>query len=390
MEKKNNFYFPMISVLFFSYAVGTSVLGTFMIDLLNDFGLGVSDGGIFSVLYYTGCLLGVVISSFLLKYLKNSTWIVITYGIYVFGMIAVGNTDTLTAYLILLLIIGSATKFLDLAINTEISVCYEKNKGFYINILHGCFGAGSFIGPLFAARFLGFLPKWQWIYGFIGCICGMLLIVFMITGKKVEVEKSGTRQNGMNFAILKKSEILCLILALFFYCGHQSGISTWVPLFLRYQYDAGSFLASCGVSVFWICLVISRISCAKLSVWFGEETILTVGMVLAIIFHLSGVLVPNILFAILGYGGAGLFAGAAIPLILTIGYRECPENQGTVSVILFLSISAGQIVFPWIMGIICGNLGLTFGMLSNVFCLVGTSVFVMAFRAIKKQRRFAG
>lgn len=386
MKNKNTAYFILIYGLFFTYAVGTSILGTFMVDFLNDFGMDVSGGGIFTVLYNTGCLAGVVVSAFVLKYFQNRTWIFITYAVFALGMLAVSWADTLTFFLILLLLIGIATKFLDLTVNTEIAAYYDEQKGFYINLLHGCFGAGSFAGPLLAAKLLTVLPRWQMIYGYIGAVSVVLLVLFLLKGK-APVRTAAIRaqnQNRMNFGILKKPVIIYLLLAMFFYCGHQGGISTWVPLYLQYQYDAGTFTASMGSSVFWVCLVIGRLVCARLTIRFMEEHILTVGLALAIVLHLAGVLIPVMAFAMIGYAAAGLFAGAAIPLILTIGYKECADCQSTVSVVFFVSISMGHTVFPWVMGLICGTFGLTWGMASNVLCLVGTLVFIILFLKTKR------
>lgn len=386
MKNKNTAYFILIYGLFFTYAVGTSILGTFMVDFLNDFGMDVSGGGIFTVLYNTGCLAGVIVSAFVLKYFQNRTWIFITYAVFALGMLAVSWADTLTVFLILLLLIGIATKFLDLTVNTEIAAYHDEQKGFYINLLHGCFGAGSFAGPLLAAKLLTVLPRWQMIYGYIGAVSVALLVLFLFKGKApVRTAAIGAQnQNCMNFGILKKPVIIYLLLAMFFYCGHQGGISTWVPLYLQYQYDAGTFTASMGSSLFWVCLVIGRLVCARLTIRFMEEHILTVGLALAIVLHLAGVLIPVMAFAMIGYAAAGLFAGAAIPLILTIGYKECADCQSTVSVVFFVSISMGHTVFPWVMGLICGTFGLTWGMASNVLCLVGTLVFIILFLKTKR------
>ena len=386
MKNKNTAYFILIYGLFFTYAVGTSILGTFMVDFLNDFGMDVSGGGIFTVLYNTGCLAGVIVSAFVLKYFQNRTWIFITYAVFALGMLAVSWADTLTFFLILLLLIGIATKFLDLTVNTEIAAYHDEQKGFYINLLHGCFGAGSFAGPLLAAKLLTVLPRWQMIYGYIGAVSVALLVLFLFKGKApVRTAAIGAQnQNCMNFGILKKPVIIYLLLAMFFYCGHQGGISTWVPLYLQYQYDAGTFTASMGSSLFWVCLVIGRLVCARLTIRFMDEHILTVGLALAIVLHLAGVLIPVMAFAMIGYAAAGLFAGAAIPLILTIGYKECADCQSTVSVVFFVSISMGHTVFPWVMGLICGTFGLTWGMASNVLCLVGTLVFIILFLKTKR------
>ena len=52
-----------------------------------------------------------------------------------------------------------------------------------------------------------------------------------------------------------------------------------------------------GSSLFWVCLVIGRLVCARLTIRFKEEYILAVGLALAIVLHLAGVLIPVMAFA---------------------------------------------------------------------------------------------
>lgn len=180
--------------------------------------------------------------------------------------------------------------------------------------------------------------------------------------------------------------MLALMIALFCYCGHQCGINTWVPLFLQYRFGVDTFVGSVGTSIFWISLVIGRFACARLALSVREEKLLSGGLLLAAVIHLAGVLVPSIAASMVGYAAAGLFAGAAIPLILTLGYKDCPDRQNSVSVILFLCLSLGQAFFPWIMGIICDAAGLVWGMLSNVACLLGAYVFTRLYIINKKDK----
>ncbi len=110
---------------------------------------------------------------------------------------------------------------------------------------------------------------------------------------------------------------------------------------------------------------------------YREKTLITAGLFLG-----GGLLLPGVLtgseFGI--YGGAiaaGLFAGATIPMILTLAYTWYPSAQGRVSTILFSAITGAAIVIPWFMGVVEGWFGLTAAMAMNAAFLVGSAVLAL-------------
>lgn len=377
IEKRRMF---LLYLLFFAYALTTSVVGVFMVDLLNDFHMEMSEGGIFTVFQYAGCMAGVFLSGFILDRYRKKELCLTTFGFLAVLLLTMSRVSRLEPFLLLLFLLGMTSKSLDMTVNTMISIQHEEKKGMYINLLHGCFGAGSVLGPVLAAWMLKSAWSWQVVYGCFGAGSAALFILFAVFYADAEKKTvQGREKKRIDVTIIKEPGICALMLALFCYCGHQCGINTWVPLFLRYRFGADTFVGSIGTSVFWTALVIGRFSCARLALHVKEETLLSGGLLLAAVFHLAGVLIPGIAASMMGYGAAGLFAGAAIPLILTLGYQICPDRQSSVSVVLFLCISLGQAFFPWVMGIICDTAGLVWGMLSNAACLLGAYLFVRVY-----------
>lgn len=86
----------------------------------------------------------------------------------------------------------------------------------------------------------------------------------------------------------------------------------------------------------------------------------------------------KLLFTILGVMAAGLFAGAAIPLTITIGYSWFPQVQGKMSTIMFMCIAGGAVIFPWLMGLVSESWGLLLGMAVDTVCLCGAVIFSFA------------
>lgn len=366
----------LLYMLFFTYALTTSVVGTFMVSWLTDFGIGISAGGIFTVFQYAGSMAGVFLTGFILARYTKKALCLATFGFLAVLLLMMSKVSCLGIFLVLLFLLGMTSKALDMIVNTTISVQHEENKGAYMNMLHACFGAGSVLGPLLAASMLKIIFDWHTIYGWFGVFSIALCLVFyFFYSDAKEKTEEGREKRGIDFTIIKTPGMPALMIALFCYCGHQCGINTWVPLFLQYRFGVDTFAGSVGTSVFWTSLVIGRFACARLALSVKEEKLLSGGLFLAAIIHLAGVLVPSIAASMIGYAAAGLFAGAAIPLILTLGYKDCPDGQNSVSVILFLCLSLGQAFFPWIMGIICDAAGLVWGMLSNAACLLGAYAF---------------
>ena len=42
--------------------------------------------------------------------------------------------------------------------------------------------------------------------------------------------------------------------------------------------------------------------------------------------------------------------------------------------LMFVSISAGQLLYPWLMGIVAEHAGLTMSMVIDIFCMIGSAV----------------
>ena len=155
-----------------------------------------------------------------------------------------------------------------------------------------------------------------------------------------------------------------------FYCGHQIGTSSWFVLYLTDVCGASAAAGSLGIAMFWLGLIGCRLACSGLSVKIPVKWLLLAGAAAGAAALAVGILIGSVAAATVGGLLAGLFAGATIPLCMTLGYEAHPKAQGTVSMLLFLSICAGQIIVPWGMGLVANGGGLTAAMWLNCVCLV--------------------
>lgn len=119
----------LLYMLFFTYALTTSVVGTFMVSWLTDFGIGVSAGGIFTVFQYAGSMAGVFLTGFILARYTKKALCLATFGFLAVLLLMMSKVSCLGIFLVLLFLLGMTSKALDMIVNTTISVQHEENKG---------------------------------------------------------------------------------------------------------------------------------------------------------------------------------------------------------------------------------------------------------------------
>ena len=220
--------------------------------------------------------------------------------------------------------------------------------------------------------------RWQMIFGLIGMAAAALTLILLLYLKKGNPPDTRANQAEKNslLPLLRQRRIRLLMLVLFFYCGHQCGISNCIPLFLSTEFSVDTVLSGLGVSAFCLGLIVSRFLCSWLTMKFHVCRIMLTGIVAAAALYLLGIIATNLPMTFVGLGAAGLFAGATIPLCITLGYEEKTNTQSATSMLLFLSISTGQL-FPWVMGLVGNAGGLRAAMLLNVACLACSTLAAM-------------
>lgn len=380
----------MLYMLMFAYAIFTVMTGTQLLVLLQEFDLTLSQGGVFTVVVNGGCMLGIFISGFFLPRYNKNRLVMASYLCFGILLLLVGFSVSYTGFLILLLLIGISMKFLDAAINAAVSYMNPTHTGFYISLLHCSFAVGSFTGPVFTTLLMDCGYSWRNTYTFLGVICLVILGLFSViqkNSKDMVQEDKGETEERVPYRELMKPGVVCLMVILLCYCGHQIGINSWLPAYMQKDLGAERTMANLSLSVFWVGLIAGRLISAVLTTCIKVETVLKYGNLMGSILLGLGIFSRSFTLTVIGVGCAGLFSGATIPLVITIGYSWFPKAQGKMSTILFMCIAGGAVIFPWLAGMVSENQGLYAGMLLNVACLWIGTVFAFVAGRLEKRRQ---
>lgn len=367
------------------YAVFTTIIGSILTVLIAEFPVSLSQGGIFIAVQNIGCFVGIIAAGVLIDRYAKRRLILVAYSCFAAALVAVAFSTSMAAYLSIIFLAGLAAKFVDATLNSTISRMYEKNKGFYMNLLHCSFGVGSFFGPLFAGGLVKEGYPWRTSYWVLGVVCFAMVLFYaaVIRRKERAGTASSRRQRGVPLRTVLQPRMFSLWLMLFFYCGHEIGINNWLPTYMEETFGSDAVTAASAVSTFWLGLICSRFACSLLTRRVYEKTLLFVGGVLGSALLLAGVTSGSESMVFVGSASAGFFAGATIPMIMTLGFTWHPGAQGKAAMMLFVAITAGSVVFPWLMGIVGGIAGLTAAMVMNGLLLL--SVCLLALSLPKRQ-----
>ena len=369
----------IIYALFFTYALSTGLLGTFMSTLLAQFDVSVADGGTFTFVQYLGSTIATLFSGWLLCRYRKWNLVIAAGAVLALSDLIVRGVFSFPMFLAVLFLLGISGKLVDVSGNALVAQVFSARKGLYMNLLHATFGTGNFLGPIFAGWVLTAGIGWQTSFVATGILAAAIVVLtagLKHSGSLPETAPDQAEKLQIG-KLLSERRVRMLMLSLFFYCGHQIGISSWIPLFMEREFGVSAGTAGIGVSVFWLGLIAGRLACSWLTGFVDVKKLLAGGLIIATAGFAAGILIHSPAAVITGCAIAGLFAGAAIPLCLILTYDSYALLQGTASMLMFVSISAGQLLYPWLMGIAAEHAGLMASMMIDIFCMAGAAVTAM-------------
>lgn len=360
------------------------VAGTELTLYLDDYGLSIAEGGIFNTLRNIGCLLGMLISAFLLPRFGKLTLVTLSYLAFAVFMFACGFSPSYLLFVSLNFLLGVATRFFDASSNAAIPVLSPNNTGFYLNLLHASFAVGGLVGPIMLTYMLNNGISWTGTYLWLGIAFMVLTLLYFLArtaGSKKQSKDNATDsvsvKETLPYSKLFTPQTILLIIILIAYCGHQYGISNWYHTFLTSQMATTDEFASFALSFYWIGVLIGRVLGAILSRKIKESLLLKIGAVAGAALMVAGTFVTDPVAVFVCVGASAIFTGAIIPLAMSIGFAVFPQASGKVSVLFSTAISIGAVIFPWLMGIVSDSYGLFAGMVLNMICLLILAVFAL-------------
>ena len=297
-------------------------------------------------------------------------------------------TSKIFLFLTILFILGIAHGILDVGANTSLLWAYKADVGPYMNALHFCFGAGSFLAPLImhcVLQWSGGKISWPfWSLAFL-TLPGMLGLWMLPSIKNEKTEAEELHSNR-----LKTGLLIAIILLFFATTGVEAGFGGWIFTYVTKANIINETGAALLNALFWGTFTLGRLLSVPYSRKIKTEHILlgsfAIAIVSLLVLHIFSV---NSSMIWIGSATLGLALSAIFPTLLVLSESRL-KITGRITGLLFLGSSLGTMLVPMALGHIYEIFGRVY-ILSALLALAGMGLCVLLlvvfFQSITKNKQ---
>lgn len=373
------------NITMFVYGTAIIMFGTLLPEIIRDFSLNLSQGGLIATMQGFGGLAVILAGSVFADRMSKPVLILLSFTLYGFALLTIGFSERYISLILLYFLAGFCLRILDTMLNAFIGDIHSKNRGYHMNMLHLFFGVGAFVGPIGARLLLQASNSWRNTYLVVGVACllvNCLGLWMLLPARKREVSSQKTKQGAAKSDRIRylKPGMLFLGTALLLYSAHQSGISAWIPHFMTERIGTGKTFASAMLSLYWIGIITSRLIASRISKTMSPQILVAIGgLIGGGLLTVSLFLSHRYLFAAVLFV-TGALTGASIPLAMVVTHSWFPTNTGSMTLYLSLFMLGGRLVSPWLMGVVADSSNLQVAMLIPAVALALCGGFALLSR----------
>lgn len=235
----------------------------------------------------------------------------------------------------------------------------------------------SLIGPIVTTMMASFFGNWKLVFA-IYSITSILAVIWLYFTKIEETraeDKPATFKSC--FGLLKNRFILVMVIGIFVLVGADVGMNANIANFLQTSFGLSLENASLGISIYFMALMIGRLSGAIILNWVSSRKLLVITSVVALASLVAMLLVPSLILARVAIFMVGLGSANLFPLIFSISVEKMPDRANEVSGLMIMAVSGGAF-FPPVMGMVSTHAGVSASFLvliAGMIYLVGSGIF---------------
>ena len=350
-------------VLMFAYAFSVTMIGPLIPVFMDAYHVSLSQSGLVSLFQGLGGAVTVFMGIAFVDRIHRSLLIKGAFGVYCTATLLMAVAPPYIVLLILFCFLGGGTRLMDAILNAYVSDIHPTKRGFYLTLLHACFGVGALLGPLFSTVFISAKVHWPYIFLALGSFCVVILVVYTLVQRKIPVAKPEVHASGLkNISyLLKNRDLVRLFFMALFYVAFALSMSMWMPSYMTRRLHTGVIFASLPVSAMWIGIICGRVVYSFLSLKHPVKYLLLFSSLVAGTVMVATVIINAPVAYVGGLCIAGFLVGATMPLSIAQGNNMMPGYSGAVSSLLTFATVVGLLVFPWLIGVIADASGFWYG-----------------------------
>lgn len=281
---------------------------------------------------------------------------------------------------------GGLTSIAGIAINAQAIDIEKAYAKAIMSSFHALFSVGGLVGAavggLMAAHHLSVLQSMTIIAVGLSVI-GIMLItrIFDVTKYNFAEDHTVIEKPHKHHRAKWWRQVL-LIGGLIFVCYLTEGaIADWSAIYMKQAHEAGPFIAVLAYMIFNACMTIGRFSGDMVIRKFGSVQTLTAGGILGVLGLCIGILSPNIVLALVGFGVVGIGVSVLVPILISMAGNLSGGDRNVAIARASTCGSIGLMAGPALIGFIAEGYSLLVAMFIPVVLLIVLSVVAMSMHA---------
>lgn len=301
-------------------------------------------------------------------------------------LILIALSGNFAALAISFALFGGLTSIAGIAINAQAIDIEKAYAKAIMSSFHALFSVGGLVGAavggFMAAHHFSVLQSMTIIAVGLSAI-GVALIAKLFDVTKYNFEDDHTViEKPHKHHKAKWWRRVLLIGGLIFICYLTEGaIADWSAIYMKEEHAAGPFIAVLAYMIFNACMTIGRFSGDMVIRKFGSVQTLTAGGMLGVLGLTIGLLSPNVILALIGFGVVGVGVSVLVPILISMA-GNLPGGDRNVAIARASTCgSIGLMAGPAVIGFVAETYTLLAAMMLPVILLTILSVVAMKMHA---------
>ena len=259
---------------------------------------------------------------------------------------------------VLMYLLNAGFGCLEVGVNSLGARIFLRNSALMMNLTHFFYGAGSMVGPAYAAGMLVNGQPWGRIYALAAFAAIVVTVVLLITRFPSVAERQAEQRLSLRqVAVNRKVWLFVAVISLLVVV--EIGTGNWLVSYLRGTYAMGEDESARWLSLFFLFFTLGRL--------FGGYIVEKLGYVRCIAIFIVVILALNAGGFALGQGGVilfsltGFFVSVMYPTFMALIMKEFPVATGSVMGFVITAVAGVNMLMNWVVGQTSDLLGVAAG-----------------------------
>ena len=340
----------------FTWVMVIGLLGPSIPRIIEDLEISYAQAGLFFTMLSLGSLFGTTLTGIASDYLNRKVLFALVALILALGLVGMSLAASYLAVLLIILgysLFGSPAGTVGQSIMLSM---FPDRRERYISLQTSFAAVGSLTAPVLVWLNLRAGLSWRWTFIEAGGIAALLFL--WILAAPLPRSAGGMIRGKHLTRILGNPRILFSALLILFSVAPDLGFSYWLTEHFKTELGVPLRLSAAVVGVFLLGMIGGRLLTSRMLRRLPSVRILKGGMVLSLISLTVFLAVPWIPLKLVTLVTYGLGTAPVFPLLMARGTALYPDQPGTVSGVLFGSVSLGGMAFPLLLGAVAASVGI--------------------------------